>query len=268
MAKDPSFPFYAQDFLAGVMHLDFDLRGRYITMLAYQWNNDDKIPKKRLGFLVGYDWLSMPEDLKEKFEDCGEYIVNTRLLSEREKRDSYKEKQSLNGKKGGRPKKNVLKNHSFKKPIKSQKKPLEDENEYEKEKEIKTEKRKGGVGEKEEIGNHLTPSKDNSICDPDTVFRETLENEKWMNQLSLITKTEKKECYDFAAGFLSKWKLAGKLTRYPLGSIKLVLIEQLEKNKNGTAKIQQQQSTGEKSESIDAGVKEILEREAAQRLRS
>jgi len=128
MAKDPAFPFYAQDFLTGVMHMDYDLRGMYITLLAYQWNNGDKIPKKRLGFILGITWDNLDIDLKEKFKDCDEYIVNERLFEERKKRLIFKEKQSINGKKGGRPKN----------PNKTQKKPLEDE--YEKEGEYKKEK--------------------------------------------------------------------------------------------------------------------------------
>ena len=95
MAKDPAFPFYAQDFIVGTMLLSMEEKGIYITCLAYQWNNDDKIPKKRLGFLVGYDWEKWPEELKEKFVDCGEYIQNSRLIEERLKREAFKAKQAI-----------------------------------------------------------------------------------------------------------------------------------------------------------------------------
>lgn len=144
MAKDPAFPFYAQDFLTGVLHLDFDLRGRYITLLAYQWSNGDVIPKKRLGFLIGFTWETLDEELKEKFEDKGDFIVNKRLLEEREKRNNFKNKQSLNGKKGGRPRKEIKPN---KNPKETQKKPLENESEYEYVNEIEVNSFEGGVGE-------------------------------------------------------------------------------------------------------------------------
>jgi uncharacterized protein YdaU (DUF1376 family) len=162
MAKAPAFQFYAQDFLTGVMYLTNEEIGIYIKMLAKQWT-DGKIPKKRLGFLVGYDWDKLSEELRAKFTDLGEYVVNERLEKEREKKIKHAEKQSENGKKGGRPKKNTklkdaantdeetqLKANPLKnqKPNKSQKKPLEDEDEDEIEEEKEIRKRKGGTGGK------------------------------------------------------------------------------------------------------------------------
>lgn len=131
MSKPPAFQFYAQDFLTGVMYLTNEEKGIYITMLAKQWT-DGRIPKKRLGFLVGYDWENLSQELKDKFEDCGAYIVNKRLEEEREKKSRFLEKQKLNGKLGGRPKKKTRP----KNPKQTQKKPLEEEDEIEVEKEI------------------------------------------------------------------------------------------------------------------------------------
>ena len=129
MNKPPAFQFYAQDFLTGVVYLTNEEIGIYIKMLCKQWT-DGKIPKKRLGLLVGYDWVNMSEELKSKFEDCGDYVINTRLELEREKKSNFLKKQSINGKKGGRPKKTT----DLKNPDETQKKPLEDEIEDEKEK--------------------------------------------------------------------------------------------------------------------------------------
>lgn len=126
MNKPPAFSFYAQDFLTGVMYLTNEEKGMYITMLCKQWT-DKRIPKKRLGFIIGKGWDNLSEELKSKFVDKGEYIVNERLEKERKKKYSYLKKQSENGKRGGRPKK-IEKN---KKPNKTQKKPLEKENEIE-----------------------------------------------------------------------------------------------------------------------------------------
>lgn len=123
MSKDPAFPFYAQDFLTGVMHLTMEERGIYITLLSYQWEHKS-IPKKRLGFIVGLTWENLCNELKVKFIDKGETIINHRLEEERLKRENFKKKQSDNGKKGGRGNKS-------KKPNKSQKKPLEDESDKE-----------------------------------------------------------------------------------------------------------------------------------------
>jgi uncharacterized protein YdaU (DUF1376 family) len=121
--KPPAFQLYAQDFLTGVMYLTNEEIGIYIKMLCKQWT-DDKIPKKRLGFLTGKDWELFSDELKNKFVDMGDYLINTRLEEERLKHENFKKKQSENGKKGGRPLK-------YKKPNKSQKKPLEEEIENE-----------------------------------------------------------------------------------------------------------------------------------------
>lgn len=105
MAKAPAFQFYAQDFLTGVMYLTNEEIGIYIKMLAKQWT-DGQIPKKRLRFLVGFDWDNLSEELKSKFKDYGEYVANTRLEDEREKQINRSQTSRENGKLGGRPPKN------------------------------------------------------------------------------------------------------------------------------------------------------------------
>ena len=106
MAKAPAFQFYAQDFLTGVMDLTMEERGIYITLLARQWAvfNEKGIPKKRLALLVGYDWEKLPEMVKEKFIDNDDYFFNKRLQGTFLNLKSFKEKQRINGLKGGRPK--------------------------------------------------------------------------------------------------------------------------------------------------------------------
>lgn len=133
MAKDPAFPFYAADFSDGCQLLTMEERGIYITCLAFQWTHENRIPKKRLGLLVGIGWDKWPEELREKFTDLGEFIRNERLLAERKKRDAFKEKQRINGAKGGRPK-NPNETQRITQTI-TQKNPLENENESESEKE-------------------------------------------------------------------------------------------------------------------------------------
>jgi uncharacterized protein YdaU (DUF1376 family) len=132
MSKDPAFPFYAQDFLTGVMHLTMEERGQYITLLSYQWEHDE-IPKKRLGLLVGCAWENLSPELKSKFDETELSIVNKRLEDERDKRARFKEKQSGNGKLGGRPPKPKLNPNESQTDTQTQtqKKPLESE--YEKE---------------------------------------------------------------------------------------------------------------------------------------
>ena len=102
--KAPAFQFYAQDFLTGVMDMTMEERGLYITLLARQWSlfDENGIPKKRLPFWLGFEWENLPELVKEKFVDKGDYFLNQRLLDHFFKLKAYKEKQSLNGQKGGR----------------------------------------------------------------------------------------------------------------------------------------------------------------------
>lgn len=104
--KAPAFQFYAQDFLTGVMDMTMEERGLYITLLARQWSlfDENGIPKKRVAFWLGFEWENLPELVKEKFVDKGDYFLNQRLLEHFFKLKSYKEKQSINGLKGGRPK--------------------------------------------------------------------------------------------------------------------------------------------------------------------
>lgn len=170
----PAFQFYAQDFLTGCMYLTNEEVGIYIKMLSKQWT-DGKIPKKRLGFLVGFEWDSFSDELKAKFEDFGDYILNKRLEIEREKKTNFHKKQTENGKLGGRPRKNKTSEKSNnnevfeesrkpekpngfknKNPNKNQKKPLEDEIEIEDEnEERKEDEKKGVVGEKTELNYHF-----------------------------------------------------------------------------------------------------------------
>lgn len=134
----PAFQFYAQDFLTGVMYLTNEEKGIYITMIAKQWT-DGKIPKKRLGFLVGFDWEILSDELKSKFIDKGDYVVNKRLEAEREKQQAYFEKQRKNGKKGGRPPKSHLNKKPNSNPKKPMKMKMKIEVESEKENEVESE---------------------------------------------------------------------------------------------------------------------------------
>jgi len=168
--KDPAFPFYAQDFLVGTLHLSCQETGAFIKLLAYQWVNLG-IPKNRLGSILGSGWDSVWLCISDKFIEKDGVLFNECLEMERVKRAQYKEKQAENGKKGGRPRKEELAKDAVnatvitknfkevkpKNPTKTQKKPLENENERENEKEnvIEAEKGKEGMGEKLTAANIL-----------------------------------------------------------------------------------------------------------------
>jgi len=129
--KAPAFQLYAQDFLTGVMDLTMEERGVYITLLCKQWsvNDTNGIPKKRLRLFLGYDWENLPEMVKEKFIDNGDYFYNKRLLQIVLDQNSFREKQRLNGLKGGRPKTQKKPKKSFSKKIEDRSKKIEEEKE-------------------------------------------------------------------------------------------------------------------------------------------
>ena len=129
--KAPAFQLYAQDFLTGVMDLTMEERGVYITLLCKQWsvNNTNGIPKKRLRLFLGYDWENLPEMVKEKFIDNGDYFYNKRLLQIVLEQNAFREKQRLNGLKGGRPKTQTKPKKSFSKKIEDRRKKIEEEKE-------------------------------------------------------------------------------------------------------------------------------------------
>lgn len=129
----PAFPFYAQDFLVGVLHLENDEIGGYIKLLAYQWVKG-VIPYKSLKKIIGTDFEGIWEAVKDKFLEIDGSYYNLRLEEEREKRGIFLKKQSDNGSLGGRPPKlNKPKNNPKITQKKANQKPLENESESEKE---------------------------------------------------------------------------------------------------------------------------------------
>jgi hypothetical protein len=78
-------------------------RGLYITLcLQYQKGHPNK---KIFGLSLGFEWVSLSDELKAKFkEDENGLIFNGRLDREITQREQFVNKQSNNGKLGGRPK--------------------------------------------------------------------------------------------------------------------------------------------------------------------
>ena len=101
MAKDPAFLFYSQDFIVGTNTMNFEDRGKYITILA-QMHQQGRLDEETISFLVG----SISVKLKNKFliADNGLWY-NERLEEEAIKRSAFIDSRRENGKKGGRPSK-------------------------------------------------------------------------------------------------------------------------------------------------------------------
>lgn len=106
MAKDPAFLFYSQDFIVGIQTMDFEERGKYITILS-QMHQQGRLSEKTIRFLVG----NISDTLKSKFSiDENGLWFNKRLEIETEKRNKFVESRRNNGFNGGRPKNKIKPN--------------------------------------------------------------------------------------------------------------------------------------------------------------
>lgn len=108
--SSPAFQFYASDFLTATQSWDINEVGIYIRLLSNQWVNL-KLPNdtERLARIAGCShdefkkaWVILGFKFLEG-EDG--FLRNTRLESVRSEKNTFLEKQRLNGLKGGRPKK-------------------------------------------------------------------------------------------------------------------------------------------------------------------
>lgn len=120
MAKDPAILFYTGDFLNGCTDLTLEERGQYITLLCLQ-HQKGHLSEKTIRLSVG----SVSVDVLKKLskDDQGNYY-NERMDAEIQKRAQFIETRTVNGKKGGRPKKANAKPNG-----KPKQKLIEDENE-------------------------------------------------------------------------------------------------------------------------------------------
>lgn len=109
--SSPAFQFYPKEFMLATQSWSAEEVGIYIKLLCSQWD-DGCLPSdtKRLARIAGCD-----SDLFEKawvlvglkFSECSDgFLRNSRLELVRSEQAAYKEKQRLNGIKGGRPVKN------------------------------------------------------------------------------------------------------------------------------------------------------------------
>ena len=70
--------FFPGDFLNGILYLNNEEVGMYIKMICASWETQT-IPKKRVPFLIQKEWDELSEELKSKFIDYGDSVVNKRV---------------------------------------------------------------------------------------------------------------------------------------------------------------------------------------------
>lgn len=135
MSKDPSFPFYSQDFLVGTFAMDDATIGKYIKLLAFQHQSGHLSEKTILKVCGG----EMDPELKTKFKIDNEGLYyNERLDEVLENREKFKAKQSDNA--NQRWSKTNAKSIPNECQTNTKSMPLENENEIENEIEYKEEK--------------------------------------------------------------------------------------------------------------------------------
>lgn len=112
MAKDPSFPFYASDYLGSSAHtlMTTEQRSAYVDLLCHQWMNADcSLPddEEELAALsgIGEGWLKGGSKVVRRWfpehpNQAGR-IANTRLLEVRAERDEWIAKSRVGGQKSG-----------------------------------------------------------------------------------------------------------------------------------------------------------------------
>ena len=145
MAKNPAFPFYAQDFLVDVAEWTAEEVGVYIRLLATQWANGDlSSDPRRLAISGGPEVVKVWETVRKKFTVNGDRMFNEKLEKIREEKNFYLLKQSEAGKRGA--------SKRWQKDINPNGEPNSEsvafKNEEEKEKEVVKEKEEGVQGER------------------------------------------------------------------------------------------------------------------------
>lgn len=97
MAKDPAFPFYAQDYLVDTLRWSRAMQGLHVSLMAESWANGGLIDDN--GMPAGLDstdvelWLK----IKHKWSLENGYWVSDKLETVRAERKSFIEKQRQKG---------------------------------------------------------------------------------------------------------------------------------------------------------------------------
>lgn len=95
MSKDPAFLFYPNDYLGGTMGMTFEMKGAYIDLLIFQFNNHqftESEAKQVLSICFENVW----QVLQHKFKQEGKFYFNERLREEINKRKAFSESRRIN----------------------------------------------------------------------------------------------------------------------------------------------------------------------------
>lgn len=97
MAKDPAFPFYAQDYLVDTIRWTRAMQGLHVSLMAESWANgglhDDGGAPAGLGSTDVELWLK----IKHKWKLVGGLWISEKLEEVRAERNEFREKQRQKG---------------------------------------------------------------------------------------------------------------------------------------------------------------------------
>lgn len=108
MAKDPAFLFYPGDWLGGTMGFNFELKGCYMELLIFQFNNKGKFTKAQAKQVLNGSYDVAWPLLQHKFVEENGFYHNKRLKVEVEKRERFTNSRKNNAL-GGKNKKALAK---------------------------------------------------------------------------------------------------------------------------------------------------------------
>jgi|GEM_PF-1904969 len=106
MKTAPSFQFYPSDFLGGTIHMSAEEVGALIRLLCHQWHQGS-VPGDRVKLqrIAGVKHAKLAEVLAKFRPRPDGSMVNQRMEETRRKIEGFRQKQTENGRKGGRPEK-------------------------------------------------------------------------------------------------------------------------------------------------------------------
>ena len=144
MAKDPSFPFYAQDYLVDTLRWSRDMKSLHIDLLCESWANGSIMDDNGHPFGLGSNDVEIWLKIKYKWVEKNGIWINEKLEEVRSARQEFKKIQSEKGKKSAEKRKNLTIVNNTIQPKSNNGstvvQPFESESEYEYESEYSLEK--------------------------------------------------------------------------------------------------------------------------------
>lgn len=227
--KDPAFLFYASDFLTGTMFMSNEQVGKYMRLLCSQHQHGGLIDKISFNSLVGEDLI-----LLKKFIESKDGFYNERLADEMESRCKKSTNISSAAKETwAKRKKEIQKNTIVKK---SYKKGSAIAIQPEDEDEVKNE----------------------NIVTHERVVKETVENEMFCEQSAMALKCDYNVFVSFIDDRLAEMKITGHSTKYPLGTVKNILLQDFKLMKEKEKRNGNQTRKGHDIEGVTSAAREVL----------